>query len=360
MIQNLEKKVPVLVTGIGGGGHGEQIIKALRLGKLKYHIYGTDISGLSANRNQVDDFFIVPRADSPYYLDSILDIAEKFKAVALFHGSEQEMMVFSRHKNEIMEKGIYLPVNPPSVMEICQDKNRTMSFLGNAGFRTPYYKEANSYEDLKKNDTFPVVLKPSRGGGGSANTFIVQNTEELQSIGQYLLKIHSPIILQEYVGTPDKEFTVGILFGSDGSYINSIAVRRIINNALSIRSWVPNKTPKKELGERLVISSGISQGEVGKWPEVTEQCKEMGKALGAEAPINIQCRFIDGKVVPFEINPRFSGTTSLRAMVGYNEPDTLIRRDIMGEKILPDFYFKQAVILRGLIEFIVEKEMTYC
>ena len=33
----------------------------------------------------------------------------------------------------------------------------------------------------------------------------------------------------------------------------------------------------------------------------------------------------------FEINPRFSGTTSLRAMVGYNEPDVLIRHHVLGE-----------------------------
>ncbi|GAG21532.1 unnamed protein product, partial [marine sediment metagenome] len=34
------EKVPVMVTGIGGGGHGEQIVKALRMASTPYEIIG--------------------------------------------------------------------------------------------------------------------------------------------------------------------------------------------------------------------------------------------------------------------------------------------------------------------------------
>ncbi len=71
--------------------------------------------------------------------------------------------------------------------------------------------------------------------------------------------------------------------------------------------------------------------------------------MGATAPINIQCRVVGDKVVPFEINPRFSGTTSLRAMVGYNEPDTLIRREIFKEDI-PLVKGCEGMVLRKLEE----------
>ena len=39
------RRAKVLLTGIGGGGHGEQILKALRLGELEYDIVGTDVAG---------------------------------------------------------------------------------------------------------------------------------------------------------------------------------------------------------------------------------------------------------------------------------------------------------------------------
>ena len=99
-----------------------------------------------------------------------------------------------------------------------------------------------------------------------------------------------------------------------------------------------------------MISSGISRGDIGRFPEVTAQCKEIAKAIGARGPINIQCRLVDGVVKVFEINPRFSGTTSLRAMVGYNEPDILLRRHVYGLDVEPDFEFEEATIIRSLIE----------
>jgi carbamoyl-phosphate synthase large subunit len=341
--------VKVLLTGIGGGGHGEQILKALRLGRQRYRILGTDIEPACANIGLVDAFRQVPRVTEPGYLETILKLAKSHGAVALFHGSEAEMMVFGRNRELIEREGIYLPVNPLSVLETCRDKARTVAFLKDAGFAVPRSRDINDLEDLEGFDVFPIVLKPSTGGG-SANTFIVQTEEELRALAAYLLRIVPRLVAQEYVGTPDDEFTVGILHGRDGAFLNSIAVKRAIGNALSTRSSVPNRTGRIELGERLVISSGVSQGIVGRWREVTEPCEALARALGPTAPINIQCRFVDGRVIPFEINPRFSGTTSLRAMAGYNEPDVLIRRDVLGEEIALRFPYRELTIMRGLVE----------
>jgi carbamoyl-phosphate synthase large subunit len=58
----------------------------------------------------------------------------------------------------------------------------------------------------------------------------------------------------------------------------------------------------------------------------------------------------------FEINPRFSGTTSLRAMVGFNEPDLLIRRHVLQEKIEPHFKYGSGIIVRGLSELLINPE----
>ena len=86
-----------------------------------------------------------------------------------------------------------------------------------------------------------------------------------------------------------------------------------------------------------MISTGISQGHAADWPQVRSACEKIAASLSPIAPVNIQCRVVDGDVIPFEINPRFSGTTSLRAMAGYNQPDTLVRRDVFGQEIRPAF-----------------------
>lgn len=36
-------EIRVMVTGVGGGGNGEQLVKALRLARTNYRIIGADI-----------------------------------------------------------------------------------------------------------------------------------------------------------------------------------------------------------------------------------------------------------------------------------------------------------------------------
>lgn len=350
--------IPVLLTGIGGGGHGEQILKALRLGRERYRILGTDIDPICANVGLVDRFCQVPRVTDPRYLETILKLAKEHSAAAIFHGSEAEMMVLGRNREIIASEGYYLPINPALVLDTCRDKARTATFLADRGFPAPRSREISRISDLEQFDLFPAIVKPSIGGG-SANVFIAQTPDELKAFASYLLTVVPRFVAQEYIGTPDEEFTVGVLYGRDGVFLNSIAVKRIIGNALSVRSIAPNRTGRAEFGERLVVSSGVSQGIVGRWPEVTQQCEAIASALAPTAPINIQCRLVAGHVVPFEINPRFSGTTSLRAMAGYNEPDILIRRDVLGEVIEPYFSYREMTIMRGLIEHeVVEQQLT--
>lgn len=350
----ISEPVNVVLTGVGGGGHGEQILKALRLGKLRYRIVGTDMSAACANRGEVDEFVVLPSARDPEYLTRLTELARARNAVAIFHGSEPEMVVLSGARRELEAQGFYVPVNAPEVMAICQDKSRTLSHLATAGFRVPHYREITALEQIEGFDVFPAVLKPSVGGGGSANVFIVQSRPELEFFVRHLLEFCPKIVLQEYVGTVEAEYTVGVLFGRDGKLINSIAIKRIINNALTIRTRVPNRTGRSDLGATLIVSTGISQGEVGDWPEILRPCEAMAASLRPTAPVNIQCRVVDGGVIPFEINPRFSGTTSLRAMAGYNEPDVLVRRDVFGVEIEDHFAYSKPTILRGLKEFALQ------
>jgi carbamoyl-phosphate synthase large subunit len=48
----------------------------------------------------------------------------------------------------------------------------------------------------------------------------------------------------------------------------------------------------------------------------------------------------------------------LRAIAGYNEPDVLIRRDVLGEKIAPGFSYREVTIMRSLSEHVVATGST--
>ncbi|MCG6533122.1 MAG: ATP-grasp domain-containing protein [Syntrophales bacterium LBB04] len=344
------EKLPILVTAIGG--YGEQILKALRLAKgSRYYIIGADTRQDCPQFDLVDERITLPLANDPTYMDNLLDACDRFHIKALFYGCDQELKNFATERDRITKQGIFLPINPTHLIDICTNKEETNRYLSNLGFEAPKFVRALSKDDLRHIDWFPVVVKPSVGGG-SANVYIAQNSTELLSLAAYLglESVAENFLLQEYVGTPDDEYTVGILHDMDGNYINSIAVRRLFSGQLNIRFSVPNRTARTDLGSKLIISSGVSHGYVGRFPEVTKQCKEIAHAIGAKGPINIQCRLVDKKVKVFEINPRFSGTTSIRAMVGYNEPDVLLRKHVFGEETPVDFPYEEALVLRSLIE----------
>lgn len=352
----MSNSIPVMVTGVGGGGHGEQILKALRMASTPYEIVGCDMSPFSKGLGEVDHPYTIPPASDLSYIESVLMLCKKHKVKALFHGSEPELMMFSRHRDAIEAEGIFLPINPASVIETCMDKAKTISFLRENHFPYPETLIFHKVRDLDGWDTFPAIIKPSVGGGGSAHTFIVQNRKELDILAEYLLGLGvcAELIVQEYKGTPESEFTIGVLFDMNGMFLNSIAIQRNLSSSLSCRMRVPNLTGKTEFGKNLSVSTGISQGAIGKFPEVTKICEEIALKLGARGAINLQCRLHAGRVFVFEINPRFSGTTSLRAMVGYNEPDILIRKHVLGEAIQPAFHFEEGVIVRGLEERLIK------
>lgn len=353
-MSNSTDRIPVLVTGVGGGGHGSQILKALRLADTPYDIVCCDISSESWGLAGEVDPHVVPRANDPGFLDAIFALCRKHGIQVVLHGSEPELKIFSEHRDRFRDLNILLPINRQDVIRTCMDKVKTAEAIEELGYPVPPFREIHTVEEAAEFEHFPAVLKPSVGGGGSANLFLAQTRDELVAFAQHLLASVPHFVVQAYVGSVHEEYTVGVLHDLDGQFINSIAVRRRILPALSNHLRVVNRSGRQELGPILAISNGVSQGDIGPFPDVTGPCENIAGALGSCGPMNLQCRRVGAEVHVFEINPRFSGTTSLRAMVGYNEPDILIRRHLLNEDIPPRFPYRSGLILRGLEERLIE------
>lgn len=343
-------KIAVLVTGVGGSGIGGQILKALKMSVLPLSVTGTDTTEQSTGLKEVDQFIIVPLANDEEYIPTLLKICNKAAVKIIFPGSEPELKMISKNRQVFADAGIIVPVNTENVINVCLDKFETNKFLSTHGFFYPKTISIQKLEDLPVVDFYPVIIKPNTGGSGSNGVMIAQNESELHAFVSFLLNISTDLVIQEYVGDAESEYTVGVISSLEGELINSIAVHRVIENGLGNKLKVKNNTGKTALGKNLVVSSGISQGTVGKFPEVTKQCEDIALKLGSKGPLNIQCRFVDGKVFVFEINPRYSGTTPLRAMVGFNEPEIMIRKYVLGESIEKDFSFPERIIMRTLHE----------
>lgn len=342
------KKISVLVTGIGGGSHGEQIIKSLNLvNDLDLEIIGTDVTKRTTGKVIVDKFYQVPYVSDSKYEETIFKIIKENDVKFIFHGSEPELKFISENREKFEKLGIKHPLNSKDAISLCMNKYETYKYLENLEVNLPKFKKINSIEDINSIDFYPLVLKPSTGSGGSSDVYIALDKEDCELLVKYMLKHSVDIIAQHYVGNHNDEYTIGVSSNSDGDILGSIVVKRYITNALSTYKKVKNNN------EFFVISSGISQGKVCHNKNLQKQAEEIAKLINSKGPLNIQCREVDGKLMLFEINPRLSGTTSLRAMAGYNEPELMIKHYLLNEDW--DNRYNEMTIMRTIQEVVINE-----
>jgi len=343
-------KIKVVITGVGGGGVGRQIIKALRLASDRYDIIGTDMTPYSLGLYDADAWYVVPSARDENYIASLLEVCKKEQADVVIPGSEPELRELAKNCINFEANGILPLINVSEVIMRCLNKWTTYRLLVSNGLNSPL--SCLPHKEHYDEGVLPAIVKPALGGGGSFNCYIAQDMKELEFFVDYIERQGLQPMVQKYTGSYEEEYTVGVLTDmKEGHLIGSFALRRQILSGLSNRMRIKDR----KTGELLVVSSGISQGEVGDYPDVREYCEQAALKLGSRGPMNFQCRKDGDKVYIFEINPRFSGTSYMRAMMGFNEADILIRWQLLDEDVVLDVK-REGMILRGLQEQFISYE----
>ena len=312
------KKNKVLVSGVCGNSYGAQVAKSLSLLPDHYELFGADASAsYLVDAIKVKKLTTFPKASSDAYLDALVSFYHDNHIDYYIEGSEQEQKVLNDKRDFLEKNKINWVSNNKSVLDICLDKRNLSKFLDYSSFSAP---KIFSFEELLGNKSlFPVILKPYTQSGGSNNVFIAQDMEDVKAILHLSRKKIESYIIQEYVGSPNLEFTVGILHNNLGAFIGSATLKRDLTQSLSVKYSTKNITSKPELGEFLVISSGFSQGLLYQNQEIENYCRTIAEQIKSTGPLNFQGRLVGDKFYVFEINPRFSGTSFMRALSGFNE-----------------------------------------
>ena len=332
----------VLVAGIGGASLGTEIRKVLALAG-GYEVFGCDVSA-SAYGLYEPGFVATTKVSRERYVEDVLELCRTTGTEFLIPGGEQPMRLLSEAGAHFAAAGIRLLGNTAEVVALCSDKDKCFQQLQLAGVPIPKTVAVRTEADLN-HVGMPCVIKPATGSGGSANVFFAVTADEAMTYANFIERMGSVAVAQEYVDVTEGEFTVGVLSDPDGRLVGSIALKRALDAKLSVAYR----------GRGGVISSGYSQGHIDHYREICEQAEYIAAKIGSRGPLNVQGRVRDGVLLPFEINPRFSASTYLRAMAGFNEIDLLIQQLRSGEKpvvgpIRPGWY------LRSLTEQYVSDE----
>jgi len=338
-------QICVLVTGVGGRSVGHQILHGLLLLGSKYRVIACDASNYAYGLYQVSNRFKIPRADSPNYLKALQSLAVQESVNVILPGTEPEVRILAEAREQFQAIHCTVLVNPPGVVKVCANKAVLGRWLEENGFDVPKSASAEEWRKLVETCGFPIVAKPTSNSGASRNVEILNNEAEIR---QYLtlLPAGREVIFQQYVEGLDSEYTVGVMISKAGDIIDSIVMhRRLEGLSLGVDRTIN--------GRRYALSTGYSQGYFIKDSHIQSKCEELALKIGARGPMNIQCRVDQGKVYVFEVHPRFSGTSSFRADVGFNEPDTLLRNFHLNESFGRLYYRTNVAAIRALSNIVV-------
>lgn len=334
----------VLVAGLAGASLGTEIIKSLHAAG-EYEVYGCDISQLAYglySERLVKSFV----ADRDNYIQSVIDICIQNNIEYIIPGGEQPMVLLSAADEEIQKNGITVLCNKASIVQLFSDKKATFDFLKENGFTIPQtISIVNGNFSVIDSMSFPCIVKPSSGSGGSDSVFLATSKEECILYAELLQRNNRPVLIQEYIDVNEGEFTIGVLSDTNSNIISSVAMQRVFNSKLSVAYR----------GKKGLISSGYSQGLIADFPLIRKQAEAIAIAAKSTGPLNVQGRVKNGVLIPFEINPRFSASTYLRALAGVNEIHLYLQH-VAGINVNNKLNIKEGYYMRSFEEMFIPKE----
>lgn len=317
----------VLVTG-AGAVLGQGIIKSLRAATIPCKIIAVDPSPLSPGLYWADQAALVPMADTPDYPTAIEELLDTLRPDIVLVGTDVELGIFAARRQEWERKfATRILVSNPDTIEIADDKYATAQFLESHGLDHPASvlpEDREALEQLIATAGFPLIVKPRRGARAVGVSLVRNRTELAQALAG-----REGLVVQQLAGPDDQEYTAGVLF-FDGEVKASIVLRRDLRDGNTHRAFV------------------------GDYPECDAYVRSVAQALKPYGPANFQFRkAADGRCRLFEINARFSGTTPMRSLVGFNEVDLALRYLLEGAPVVQP-NVRNGVVLRFLQEQFVE------
>jgi carbamoyl-phosphate synthase large subunit len=327
----INREIAIGVTGTGSLV-GQAIIKSLIKSHLnsnfKFIKIGFDYIEDTVGSYWCDTTVLLPDVfynkviTEEIWVNFVIKSLLNFEIKILFIGIDFELPLFSKYKQRIeSETGAKIIVSSEEVVRIADDKYLTYKFLKDSNLPCPNTYLPEDYKDGLL--SYPFIIKP-RVGASSKGVYVIHNSAELEE----KIKLVSNPVIQEMVGTNDSEFTCGVIF-FDSNVQEIISLKRKLKGGDTYKATYNKNYPKN----------------------INSYLREVSMKLRPEGVTNFQLRIDEnGQPKIFEINARHSGTTYMRALLGFNEI-TYIIEYILGLDHKP-MELAEATVVRYFEEFL--------
>ncbi len=280
----------ILVTGIGGNvAHG--VLRNILNLKINAFLVGTDIKQVSSGNHLCDKVYKVPVSSSVDYIPSIIEICKKEKIDLIIPTTDSEVYYLALAKDK-------LPVIAASDAEVAQIfLNKYKTWLEFKKFNIPFADTRLPSE--YKNDFKEIIVKPIAGVGSRG---IQINPKEPKNFSD------DYIIQKLYKG---EEITTAFYVTKEKKLLGFITFKRSLFHGTTTMCEVTTKHDQ-------ALNKLITQ---------------IVKNFDIKGSCDIQSIVTqDGKIVPFELNCRLSGTNSVRGEFGFEDVKYTIEEYLFNRK----------------------------
>lgn len=315
-----------LVIGICsvGSGVGQAIIESSQYFRDDVTLIGLGNNPLAYGAFDCDDYTVIPSYYDIDYIPQVEAAVKDFGIDILIPGHDDEALLLASNKEALSKRGVTILSSPAELILMCRKKAQYVEAFYEAA---DYFVRTYKRQDLCE-EHFPVIAKPETGFS-SNGVIVISSNEEMKS-----LRLAHDYIYQE-IAAPSQTDPHASTFAA---YIeNGENLQRSEISLQLIFDW--DSRVVNQCATVNALKSGVPV-EVTPYP-TSELSDFIGKLslslqrLGAFGPINVQGRMTDRGFKAFEINPRFTGITGLRAKLGYNEVEFCIFALVAGQRAKP-------------------------
>jgi carbamoyl-phosphate synthase large subunit len=308
----------ILVTGAGAPG-GAGIILALN---QNYNVHGADLDPKATGAPLCKLFHAIPAATDSTFIEALLNICNTHNIKVVVPLVTKELPIFAAHLQQFAAIGCTVVVNPPQVLNLCNDKHKLLLQMKEMGLAIPKFTAVNTFPqllDAVTNHGYPqkvVCIKPAHSNGmrgfrifdssiSKQDIFWAHKPNNVymdpKDLEQTLINQFPTILVMEYL--PGHEYTIDCIAHHGKAELILPRIRTRMNNGISTRGQFVN--------DSAVIS----------------YCQHIIEKLNLHGPIGIQLRNDDnGQPKMLEINPRLQGTTVAAAGMGINIPQLIVEQ----------------------------------
>jgi carbamoyl-phosphate synthase large subunit len=310
------RSIRVLVTGCSAPGiRGTLYALKNNSSRVRVNIVGTDLNPDGVGRFLTDRFCEIAAPESPFYVDSLVEIARAEKVDVILPQTTREVAVLSRHQNVFAALGIPVVVSGEQSVEIGNNKHRLLQLFQEMHLPHPDFVLAASESELlaaAQRLGYPdraVVVKPPVSNGmrgfrivkeepwGQVRFFAEKPSGEVVGLEDLIAILRRgpswpPLLVTEFL--PGAEYSVDAFIGQH------------------VKAAVPRL--------RRAIRSGISFDNKVEFRKDLEQ-----PTLAAASQIGLRFAFgfqfkLDSAGTPkiLECNPRVQGTMVASLFAGAN------------------------------------------